>query len=354
MLTGAALKAHRLINNFIEPSEVIEAKRHSSIETSTRRILSTDFGGGWTPLASVIKDIVLNGRTGAIQFINANKTAGGIEKLRNTFDPIFAKGKDITKNLDTSLSAATERLKKFITGGGVSDLLKEGLSYVNENKISIGTVAGGVILFSRLGSNDWITGTKEYDVLKKKYRGAHYRDFLETNSVQPDDWRDSLTRIDSKVVTGFGSPWQLKNSLNAMLGVTPKGARLFSLSHKTAKELAEKYVQEGAGHQMARVGTREFQAGTRDAYQSLIKEIDSHVIAAFYSKKSADVLSAMSVLNPGQTAVLNKNLGKLVSLSNQPVHTKTKEFAELYSETQKSIAHALVGMQKKQIEKIYR
>lgn len=351
MITGAALKAHRLINNFIEPNEVIEAKRHSSIETSARRILSTDFGGGWTPLTSVIKDMVLHGRSGAIQWKNASKVTGGIEKLRGSFDPIYNKGLKLAENIGAKLNDGTERLSKFITEGGISELAKDGLKYVEQNKKSIGVIAGGVVTFSRLGSNDWRTGTREYEILKKKYRGAHFRDFMESNSVRPDDWRDSLTNIDSRTLTGFGSPWDLKKALFMTMGATAKGSKIFSLAHKTATELAEKYVQEGAGLQMGRVGNREFQAGTRKAYESLVKEIDGKTIAAFYSKESANALSAMATLNPGQHMVLNKKIGQLMSLATQPVHTQTKEFAQMFAQTQRAIASALVGSQKKEIEK---
>lgn len=351
MITGAAIKANKIISNFIQPNEIIEANRHSSIETSTRRILSTDFGGGWSSLAMVVKDMALHGRTGAIQFISAEKTTS-IEKLRKTFDPLVTKGRKIAEEIGDNLTAGSKRLSKFINKGGVSDLVKSGLDYVDKNKTSIGSIAGGVVLFSRLGSNDWRTGTKEYEVLKTKYRGAHFKDYLENNSVRPDDWRDSVTNIDSKVMTGFGSPWYLKNALHSIISSSSKGTRVFSLAHKSAKELAEGFVTDGAGFQMKRTTEGEFQLGTITAFKALIKEIDGGVIGSFYSKRAADTLSTMAVLNPGQTARLNKHIGSVVSLAGQNAHNKTKEFTELFAKTQRLLAVALVKTQKAKISTV--
>jgi hypothetical protein len=200
MLRHQYRNMENIYRTFHEPEEIIEAKKHSSVETSVRRLLSTDFGFKFSYVTSFIKGAF--GRSHA-QSIRKLFRIDNIDNIRHILDPVAASAK--IKEWRTVIA---DRVKKLIDNKlnqKGDNLIREALEPVTRHWRMAAISAGSMLLLSKVGNSpgEVKKAQKERRDEKVVPQGRE----LQANFVFPHDFYQSQIRAVNRAVIGFGSPF---------------------------------------------------------------------------------------------------------------------------------------------------
>jgi len=234
MMHNWTRKAVEVYKYFHQPGQIIEAKKHSSTETSIRRMLTTDFGGSWSFIKAAEALVVGASRE---QFSFA-AFRGLVQKYgmdeAGKLDPRKAWGvaKDVLHSRLTNLvsrhiSTNGQPLTKQLVSH-IHEAAKSVMSYVGSHRKAILTSTSGVLLLSRIGKSSQEEQNKKFLDTRKK--NANQGELLQYNTAMPPGTYSSMTALDGRISAGFASPLdfeilrytgpKLANLMHLVTGVT--------------------------------------------------------------------------------------------------------------------------------------
>lgn len=248
MLRHAHSKALNLYQDFIQPGEIIEAKKHTSLETTVRRMMTTDFGAKWSNLGMFMKDLVFNGRTASQQFQNLTDRYD-LKLLRRLLDPKYTAGqkvnhvvntarKNIRKLIDHTRSQDSQYIKKM------SENIQQMAAVMTEHKGKIIAATGSVLLLSRFGQTE--VEKDNETIFRKRYFNIGQEEHLTNNKATEELLYESPTRRTKLGMIGFGSPYigiKLSKYLLALPRVRAK--QIVGIIKKNPDVLAREISQRG-------------------------------------------------------------------------------------------------------------
>lgn len=243
MLHSMARRSNQLLQNFIHPSEIIEAEKHSSTETSVRRLLTSDFGNMWTYIktfAGIVTDDVGRGLTMAGKRQGLLKRFG--EEARQILDPSYRKQvkRDVVARYQQFKREGARELEEVARKS-----FDEAVDVVSRHKTGIALSTGGVLLLTNLGQSDGDRATEEF--LRKRYYRSSQQEHLNYNQAFANAQGASLMPAQG-IMTGFSSPFDLlKFANNLILNTVAKLRRIPNISQFSADKMVSKI--EGRGFQ---------------------------------------------------------------------------------------------------------
>jgi len=207
MLHQMARRAGNIYDRFIQPGEIIEAKKHSSTETAVRRMMSTDFGARWGGgyAITLLKDWFSGGRTASQQVHKLFAEYGQL--ARRLLDPKVRHRYDKMRKYMSAASPVGGKSSKAF-GREFKQTITEGIEWLTHHGKAVTIATGSAILLTRLGP-DQIEKADD-DFLRKRYARGSMREHLQHNQAFREEAYQSAN-INKQIMTGYGSPFDNRN-----------------------------------------------------------------------------------------------------------------------------------------------
>lgn len=358
MMHSWTRKVVNIYNQFGDPGQIIEAKKHSSVETSVRRLMTTDFGSKWDYAKTFIEHLVLGaGAHGEAsqafgKFTRFVKKYGFDEAGKLDLVKGWGAAKDYLRGRLTSVTSRYLQNQKSLTSSITKEIhtaTDQYFKYIADHpkQIIIGTSAA--FLMSRVGPSRAQQEDKKFINTRKK--NVSQSEVMRYNSVNPEGQYSSPMNVEGRVMAGFASPINLETVTRAM---GPILAGVKNITSKVSMSQMENMV-EGRGFQFNEIMSAQTKAGalrlpeaimgrgriisgapmTNLAQNEMVADIHKEFVHLQGAAQSAAMPRQMAskITHIGKTAQMNKELaatGEMVMsrtgiAKEQPIVNMNKE-----------------------------
>ena len=239
MLHSSYRKVESFFSNAIEPGEIIEAKKHSSAETSTRRLLTTDFGSKFTDIGIILKDVLIGGRTSSqvFQKVKNNDTFRTMVSMvrqsdirRENIEKIGAETKRFYKDTRNYVKTLPQKMKQNVA---------QSFDYIKDHPKATMISTGTALFVTNFGSSK--EETSDEKLIKKRRKNTTQKEYLNNNKVYSSDFFHSDIYIQKASLSGFGSKFDGMRSLIKLSRLArPEGEIVNGIQKYSETHLIEK------------------------------------------------------------------------------------------------------------------
>lgn len=256
MMHSWTRKVVNIYNQFGDPGQIIEAKKHSSVETSVRRLLTTDFGSKWDYAKTFIQHFVFGaGAHGEAsqaygKFARFVKKYGFDETGKLDLVKGWGAAKDYIRGRLTSVTSKYLKNSKSLTSSITKEIhtaTDQYLRYISEHPKQILIGGGAAFLMTRIGPSRAQEEDKKFINTRKK--NVSQSEIMRFNSANPEGLYSSRMNAEGRVMAGFASPINLDTVTRAMGSIL---AGLKNMTSKVSMSQMENTI-EGRGFQFNEV-----------------------------------------------------------------------------------------------------
>ena len=217
LIYGWSRKISEMFRTFIDPGQIIEAKQHSSAETSARRMMMTDFGSKWSYIhtfAGLIEGSMAEGGGKSLfGYFRSLVEKYGVNEVQAKGDLVGTLRKvedDITQKLHKVIGqghdAAISKFDLKKTAEHAGDHIDQFVDYLSRNRKAVIISTGGGILLSRIGSS--VKQEEDKKFISDRRKRISQNEYLRSNHVMPSHIYSSMLNVEGRTYAGFASPFE--------------------------------------------------------------------------------------------------------------------------------------------------